>query len=530
MAQNLGNLFIDGESTIEDETGNHTLSTTGTVALSSIEQKYGTSSIHISRDSFISAPASSDWEMISSTNFTLDFWFKFDSHNAGNRDVMFSVVNGGIYWYLWMNNSKMVFQAYHPSYSSDTINLDSIDDYTLLDGEWHHCAVVKSGGSVYTLYADGIAKKSEDKSVSYTINAPLQIGQFNTNTTWDVDCHFDNIRITSDEALWTENFDLTEEALFYTEAEENPYVRPDLITGLYSIGSRGNLRGKAAEGFIRPTIKQFFTSSPDFKEITSGVSATGGIITEVGGYRIHTFLTDGTLDVSTAGEVECLVVAGGGGAGGSGYTGGGGAGGLIYNNNFTVSAKEYFITVGSGGAGGSGYNAGTNGSNSIFDSLISIGGGGGGSNLTSSSSGGSGGGGCGYVDYRDGSTGTAGQGNAGGDGSSYPPYPVSGGGGGGAGEAGAVGAANGGKGGDGLSYSISGSSVYYAGGGGGGTREANPGTPGLGGLGGGADGKGYTNGSVGNDGAANTGGGGGGIASDTGGSGGSGIVIIRYAI
>ena len=31
-----------------------------------------------------------------------------------------------------------------------------------------------------------------------------------------------------------------------------------------------NLRGKASEGFIRPTIKQFFTSTPDFEDIASG--------------------------------------------------------------------------------------------------------------------------------------------------------------------------------------------------------------------------------------------------------------------
>jgi len=40
------------------------------------------------------------------------------------------------------------------------------------------------------------------------------------------------------------------------------------LIDIYDIGSRGNLRGKAAEGFIRPTIKQFFTSE-DFEEIES---------------------------------------------------------------------------------------------------------------------------------------------------------------------------------------------------------------------------------------------------------------------
>ncbi len=51
--------------------------------------------------------------------------------------------------------------------------------------------------------------------------------------------------------------------------------RPDNITELYGIGSRGNLRGKAVEGFIRPTLKQFFTSK-NFEEIESYIAPTIG--------------------------------------------------------------------------------------------------------------------------------------------------------------------------------------------------------------------------------------------------------------
>jgi len=50
--------------------------------------------------------------------------------------------------------------------------------------------------------------------------------------------------------------------------------RPDLMTELYGIGSCGNLRGKSSEGFIRPTIKQFFTSE-NFEEIESAPVLTG---------------------------------------------------------------------------------------------------------------------------------------------------------------------------------------------------------------------------------------------------------------
>ena len=83
-----------------------------------------------------------------------------------------------------------------------------------------------------------------------------------------------------------------------------------------------------------------------------------------------------------------------------------------------------------------------------------------------------------------------------------------------------------GNGGDGVASSISGSSVYYAGGGAG-ARDGTGGTA-SGGLGGG----GSANGATGGSGAANTGGGGAGAYGGTpaGGAGGSGIVIVRYAL
>jgi hypothetical protein len=56
----------------------------------------------------------------------------------------------------------------------------------------------------------------------------------------------------------------------------------------------------------------------------SSLSATGGTITTVNGYTIHTFTSSGSFVVSGAGDVEVLVVAGGGGGGGNHGGGGGG--------------------------------------------------------------------------------------------------------------------------------------------------------------------------------------------------------------
>jgi len=255
-------------------------------------------------------------------------------------------------------------------------------------------------------------------------------------------------------------------------------------------------------------------------------SATGGTVQDIGGYRIHTFTAVGTstFTPATSGLVEVLVVAGGG-AGGRGLGGGGGAGGLIYQKNYSISGATT-VTIGDGGNYAINGDA-ANGSNSVFGSLTAIGGGVGG-NPGNIGNGGSGGGQRGQTAGQLPGTGTTGQGNSGGSATGT----VGGAGGGGAGSIGADANVNGngGNGGNGLPISISGTSVYYAGGGGGGST----GTSGTGGLGGG--GSGGTNAAFPVAGTVNTGGGGGG-GSNAGGinaynpaNGGSGIVIVRYPI
>ena len=266
-----------------------------------------------------------------------------------------------------------------------------------------------------------------------------------------------------------------------------------------------------------------------------GAKATGGdFIGNDGTYYYHTFTSSGTFTPSQALTCDYLVVAGGGAGAGRGSRGGGGggAGGLRSTVTATggggalesalalASGTGYTVTIGAGGAGNP--STITAGSNSVFASITSVGGGQG-SYGNSAGAGGSGGGGDGTTN--NGGAGTSNQGFAGGNGGVGGSY-----GGGGGGGAGAVGAANsgttGGNGGTGVAVAITGSSVFYAGGGGAGAV----GTAGTGGAGGGGNGSTSTNGTAG---VANTGGGGGGSGSSTdflNSNGGSGLVIVRYPI
>ena len=319
--------------------------------------------------------------------------------------------------------------------------------------------------------------------------------------------------------------------------------------------------------------RQFKISAKDSFHVT----ATGGTVTTVGDYKVHTFLSDGTFTVSNSGHpsgsttVEYLVVAGGG-AGGRGQNAGsaaGGAGGLRTNfpspatGGFAVNTTAYPVTVGDGGAGV--VNAGqqgNNGSPSVFSSITSAGGGGGGGYQQNGLSGGSGGGGGsepGGANQGNGNTPpvSPSQGNPGGSGGPGGPE-YSGGGGGGHAQAGenGRGPGPGTYGGAGSQINIDGNNYYWAGGGGG-PSWSGPSPGGNGGIGGGGGGhtpvpttgSGSGGGSAINpgqpggpgdggpggtnlgDGGANTGGGGGGGtngAAGATGQGGKGIVILRY--
>jgi len=263
-----------------------------------------------------------------------------------------------------------------------------------------------------------------------------------------------------------------------------------------------------------------------------------------------------SITVIYAYNADFLVIAGGGGGSGAYYAGGGGAGG--YRNSYNsessgggASAETslifepsivYTITVGAGGAGGQ-TNVGSQGSSSSISgsnitTISTVGGGYGGHSAANSSNGGDGGsGGGGGSDSFD-TLGGSGTSNQGYDGAIGQLGGAAGspGGGGGAGQVGQTGTPSpgsyvtvGGSGGNGVASTITGSSVYRAGGGGAGSYE---GTKGSGGLGGGGAGARDLSSEQAQSGTANTGGGGGGACHNrnstiNGGSGGSGVVILR---
>lgn len=310
-----------------------------------------------------------------------------------------------------------------------------------------------------------------------------------------------------------------------------------VTSGLYNAWSSGNsipIKFTNSDGGVSELFSKTVASLP-----------TGGSISTVGSYRLHTFTSSGTFTTYTTITTGVFIVAGGG-AGGTANAGGGGAGGVIDKSSHSVSSGSYSVVVGAGntssvrvtgssdGTYGVPYNSSYAGGSSSVFGLTAIGGGNGGGDDNHGFQGGSGGaaadnpsmyGGRGLQPLQSGDSGTYGYGNRGGNTLSPNPYSGDGGGGGGGGAGGrgkdqGEGNRNGGP---GRQFSINGN--YYAGGGGGMGEHGAPNEGyGSGGIGGG----GSASSGTGSNGEANTGGGGGGGGGSAGGSGGSGIVFVYY--
>ena len=315
-----------------------------------------------------------------------------------------------------------------------------------------------------------------------------------------------------------------------------------LLAGLWSnVAAITNIK---LDDYNGNNLAQYSTATLyGISKVPSIAKAYGGEISFDSNYVYHVFPSSGTFTPLQNLTVDYLVVAGGGG---SQREGGGGAGGTRSTVTSTggggslesalslTSGTGYTVTVGAGGAGGT---SPTNGSNSVFGTITSTGGGYGSQPGQAGGSGGGGGRSSSAGSRAGGAASPSGQGYAGGSGDATDNADAGGGGGGGAGAVGTAGSGQvGGNGGNGIWTALtnalergqlSGGNYYVAGGGGGGAGT----TAGTGGLGGGASG--VTSGN-GNNGTANTGGGGSGTKTSVyptniGGSGGSGIVIVRYA-
>ena len=155
--------------------------------------------------------------------------------------------------------------------------------------------------------------------------------------------------------------DISNDAISADKLADNSVVTANITSGAISTA-------KIADGAVT-AVKQSGSTVPAF--------ATGGTVTEYssGGtnYRIHTFTSAATSQISFTGSKVCdymILGGGGGGAGAEGYqgaSGGAGAGGMVVATSQTIAAGNYAVVVGAGGIGSDNIDAiGGDGGNILF--------------------------------------------------------------------------------------------------------------------------------------------------------------------
>jgi hypothetical protein len=533
-------------ASIYDETSSNNIETLNGAQVSTSVVKHGSGSMFFDGVDDRLVIANNPNLILAGGAWTIDCWVYFTGDYTNFRTVFSkrtgTTTSSSYQGYIQQTTGLLGFYngTQYASTAQVTVN------------QWHHCAWVYTGTNIQ-IYFNGVQVLNTAVTIT-EVDQPLRLGSLDGNAE-PFAGYIDDFRITKGVARYSDTFDLPEEIYPQISDPFVPLVGNGAAGDQLQAGQDNNLGGGSGggsgslvagggggvgiDGLILSTIDQSNAATGGTKSFTVD-SVTG---TE---YVVHTFTSSETFTTLAELEVEYLVVAGGGGGGGRDVGGGGGGGGyrssvlgeqsgggVTAEEIITLSTGSYTVTIGAGGAGGidsTGNRHGKKGTNSVFGSVTSEGGGGGRGweSATDERNGGSGGGGAG-ITYFDGGLGTPGQGFNGGLGasSSFTEYGGAGGGG-----AGAIGqsAAAGRNGGSGVLSTINGSSVFRAGGGGGaGHRSSGNGTLGAGGAGGGGS-AGTSSDASTRNGVVNSGGGGGASRAESisGGAGGSGIVIVRY--
>lgn len=289
MTVNLGVLFIDGETDTHLNAANGQSLTVGDVTRDGVNRYKGAYSYSFPATATGNIKATNDADFnLGLNDFTIDCWFRKNITSGHN-----TFINIGSYgqdinyllYYILDIGSEHLLNIIHPT-KSITFNIKNVEPSGLFQNNmWYHIALTRSSGTLMC-FLNGIMLECDTDDDLSTGDIKTESGYNTTigsygNTNNPFNGNMDNFRVVKGEALWTEDFNTASDAsMFYTD--------PVPTSSIYNVGHRGTLRGKARVGFVRPTIKQFFTSK-DFTEVLKAPTGysenkcVNGVISASGG-------------------------------------------------------------------------------------------------------------------------------------------------------------------------------------------------------------------------------------------------------
>lgn len=272
-------LLLDGESLTDKSQNNFTV-TNSSVAVSSAEVKYGTSSLYFNGASYLSIPDSSAFSF-GAGDFTLEAWVlvtssitsgtyrsiccKYSAGSTGTEDAFQFLINNNAG--TMQVTTTLVSGTTETAYS---FNITGVD--TLLNSTWNHIALTRSAGSIRCFFNGTQIGTTQTYSSSVNQGTlPLLVG---ARTYAPLDLYFngyiDDLRITK-AARYTANFTPSTGPLslpgVITDLTKNKNVGTFIGGPTYNASNGGSvvLAGSTALDYITIPDSELWTlSSTDF--------------------------------------------------------------------------------------------------------------------------------------------------------------------------------------------------------------------------------------------------------------------------
>ena len=203
-------LLLDGDGTSGDDNNTitdsgsigATIGTTGDVVQGSFSPYGDNWSVYFDGSSYLNTASGAT--ALGTGAFTVEFWIN-------TTDTSFNIMNpdsstGNGFWGLMVKSGDLRWNNQY-----NLTNLWVVDGAPILDGQWHHVAIVSSS-SVFKVFYDGVSQSIQSGSFTDSYNYPyndgLRIGSGNLAT---FKGYLSNIRLVSGTAIYSSNFDVPTE-------------------------------------------------------------------------------------------------------------------------------------------------------------------------------------------------------------------------------------------------------------------------------------------------------------------------------
>ena len=197
-------LLIKGNGNFNDSSGEHNVTVVGdptTTFSPSVDSNPGQDgfdeSMYFDGDSdYLTIPYSDDWNF-GNGDFTIDFWLKPIVNNRAHIIIFMDPTAG---WLVQMYESEIRF------YTPDGAPTFITEGSNIVDGDWHHLAVVRNGTN-WMIFIDGVLNKSVTSTTGLSnYNGNLVIGSWQEMAPYTYNGNLDEIRISKGIARWTSDF------------------------------------------------------------------------------------------------------------------------------------------------------------------------------------------------------------------------------------------------------------------------------------------------------------------------------------